>query len=130
MEDRSSNQIVISAQLEMLGLTCDVVSDGEEALAQLNSKDYDLILVDCHMPVMDGYETTREIRLNPRTKNVPIIAITANAYDSNRDLCLEVGMNDFLAKPYWVKDLQEKLQRYISIPSPVNVEKQYSFIEH
>lgn len=121
VEDDVNNQAVTQAQLRILGLTCEVAANGVEALEELASKGYDLILLDCNMPLMDGYETTRQIRLNPSTRTLPIIAVTAHAFTHDRSRCLAAGMDDFLAKPYWLEDLQAKLQRYIPVPKPLGV---------
>ncbi|MGA1264857.1 MAG: response regulator [Prochlorothrix sp.] len=102
VEDHIPNQAVIKAQLRILGFDCDTACNGLEGLQRLEAQDYDLILMDCKMPVMDGYEATRRIRQNPKTAHIPIIAITAYAFMSDRERCLALGMNDYLAKPYWV----------------------------
>lgn len=113
VEDHIPNQAVIKAQLRILGFDCDTACNGLEGLQRLEAQDYDLILMDCKMPVMDGYEATRRIRQNPKTAHIPIIAITAYAFMSDRERCLALGMNDYLAKPYWLDDLKVKLQAWI-----------------
>jgi signal transduction histidine kinase/DNA-binding response OmpR family regulator len=102
VEDNSVNQMVAVSLLKRLGLSADVAADGREAIAALELIPYDLVLMDCMMPVMDGYEATQEIR-DPSSKvldhAVPIVAMTANAMQGDRDHCLAAGMNDYIAKP-------------------------------
>jgi CheY-like chemotaxis protein len=92
-----------------------VVDDGQKAVEVYSEGDYDLILMDCQMPVMDGYEATRAIRnLEVGTgEHVPIIAVTANALAGDRERCLQVGMDDYLSKPIVVAQLYEMLDRYL-----------------
>src|SRR5690606_9875336 len=98
-EDNPVNQQVGQAMLQKLGLTVGFADNGEEALRLATTETFDLILMDCHMPVMDGYEASAAIRaLNP-TPRVPIVALTANVMEGNRERCLAAGMDDFLAKP-------------------------------
>ncbi len=113
-EDNPTNQIVIRRFLERLGHAIDITNNGVEALAQLARQTYDAVLMDCQMPVMDGYTTTKRIRsgelagVNPR---IPIIALTAYAMPSDREKCLAAGMDDYLAKPLRVAELIEALRR-------------------
>ena len=86
-------------QLEDAEVFVDLAENGEVALRMIGDNDYDLVLMDMQMPVMDGIEATRIIRANPRYESLPIIAMTANAMASDRELCLEAGMNDHIAKP-------------------------------
>ena len=116
IEDNEINQQVALGILEQLGLTADIANNGVEALARLKgtSKDacYDLLLMDCQMPEMDGYETSRQIRAANSAahfKNIPIIAMTANAMQGDREKCIQAGMNDYIAKPIDVDILIEKL---------------------
>jgi len=116
VEDNVTNQKVALGILRKLGYRSAIANHGEEALEQLSRKDFDLILMDCQMPVMDGYETTRQIRaglhgvLNPR---IPIVAMTANALVGDRELVLEAGMDDFLTKPVSQSRLQQTLERWL-----------------
>ena len=114
-EDNSTNRIVAIKMLEKLGHTADAVGNGSEAVESLKRIPYDLVLMDCQMPVMDGFDATRTIR-NPdsRVKNhaIPIIAITAHAMKGDRELCLEAGMNDYLSKPVNPRDLAAALERW------------------
>ena len=104
-EDNDINQVVIQNLLDQLKIKCTLVVDGEEALDYLNSNDaaeYNFILMDCQMPKLDGFETTRMIREDDKyhkVKNIPIIALTANAMKSDKEKCLRAGMNGYLAKP-------------------------------
>ena len=101
-EDAEANQKLLKLLLKKGGYRCDVVANGQEALAALDRQSYDLILMDCQMPVLDGYEATRRIRQREqegKAKRTVIIAITAAAMKGDRELCLEAGMDDYLTKP-------------------------------
>jgi PAS domain S-box-containing protein len=115
-EDDPVNREVALGILKKLGLCADAVSTGAEAITSLESFAYDLVLMDMRMPVMDGIEATRHIR-NPRSAvlncNVPIVAMTANAMESDRQLCLAVGMNDFVAKPASIAALRDTLKKWL-----------------
>jgi len=99
VEDNITNQAVARAVLEQLGLKIDVAANGEEALSALSLIKYDLVFMDCQMPVMDGYEASRAIRQNQKFKELPIIAMTANAMAGDREKCLQAGMSDYISKP-------------------------------
>ncbi len=109
VEDNSANQRVVSLLLARLGHTVDVASDGELGLQRLAARAYDAVLMDCQMPLLDGYETTRRIRsgtlpgIDPR---VPVIALTAYAREEDRARCLEAGMNAYVSKPIRLGELQ------------------------
>jgi CheY-like chemotaxis protein len=90
---------------------------GEEALKLLRQHDFDLVLMDCNMPLMDGYETTRQIRLDGRHGNLPVIALTANALPEERERCLHAGMSDYLSKPLRREELEAKLARWLPRPA-------------
>ncbi|MEO5971449.1 MAG: ATP-binding protein, partial [Bdellovibrionia bacterium] len=111
-DDNPINQRVVTIMLRKLGYRADSVFNGAEALVALKSLTYDLILMDCQMPEMDGYEATRQIRKSdsPRTQKVPVIALTANAIKGDREICLGVGMNDYLSKPLKLIELARVLQ--------------------
>jgi CheY-like chemotaxis protein/HPt (histidine-containing phosphotransfer) domain-containing protein len=102
--------------LKNLGLRADAVANGQEALKALEAIPYDLVLMDCQMPVMDGYEATRQIR-NPRSAvpnhAAPIIAMTANAVRGDREKCLQAGMNDYMAKPASLQTLADVLEKWL-----------------
>jgi CheY-like chemotaxis protein len=116
-EDNLVNQRVATAIIERrFGLDVDVVSNGCEALDALRAKDYDVVLMDCQMPEMDGYEATRQIRdpdSGVRNPDVYVIALTANAMKGDRETCLAAGMNDYVAKPVKPQELAKALRRSV-----------------
>lgn len=114
VEDNPVNQTVIEAMLRSLGFTVSVATDGAEAVRSAESLIFEAILMDCRLPIIDGYEATRQIRQLPGCVDVPIIALTANALQGDREACLEAGMNDYLAKPFKRLELQQILQRWVS----------------
>ncbi|MEX6679278.1 response regulator [Pseudomonas sp. W2Oct36] len=118
VEDNPVNRTVVEAMLRSLGLQVSVAADGLEAVNIASRERFALILMDCRLPVMDGYEATRRIRLLPGLTTLPIIALTANAQHGDRDICLQAGMNDYLAKPFKRTDLQQVLQRWLTIKPP------------
>ena len=118
VEDNPVNQTVIEAMLRSLGYQVSLVGDGAQAVCHAKRHSYAAILMDCRLPVMDGYEATRQIRCLPACADVPIIALTANALQGDREACLDAGMNDYLAKPFKRADLQHILQRWIG-PRPL-----------
>ncbi|MGQ7958225.1 response regulator [Pseudomonas sp. SP16.1] len=113
VEDNPVNQTVIEAMLRSLGYRVSLVGDGLQALQSVAQHDYAAILMDCRLPLMDGYEATRQIRQQARGQHLPIIALTANALQGDRETCLAAGMNDYLAKPFKRADLQRILQRWL-----------------
>ncbi len=118
-EDTAINQKVLLLQLKKLGYQADVVANGAEAVELLKKIAYDLILMDCYMPVMDGYEATRAIRgLTGQANKTTIIAVTANAMDDDRQKCFAAGMDDFLTKPIRVEDLAQKLAYWSDLIAP------------
>ena len=114
VEDNPVNQTVIEAMLRSLGYDVDVVSDGAEAVERVRERLYSAVLMDCRLPVLDGYGASRQIRQIPGRAELPIIALTANALLGDRDTCLDAGMNDYLAKPFKRADLQQVLLRWTS----------------
>lgn len=114
-EDNSVNQMVALAQLKKLGFSAQAVANGNEAVDAFSTGSFDLILMDCQMPEMDGFEATRKIReLEASTgKKIPIIALTANAMKEDEEKCLRYGMNDFVCKPVKQEQLLAKLERYL-----------------
>ncbi len=113
-EDNPVNQQVGLAMLAKLGIAVRVANDGEEAVKLAATEAFDLILMDCHMPVLDGYEASAAIRASEHAPRVPIVALTANVMEGNRERCLAAGMDDFLAKPYALEQLQSTLQRWMA----------------
>jgi CheY-like chemotaxis protein len=101
-EDNAVSQMVASMHLNKLGCTVDAVTNGGEALERLRTTDYDVVLMDCRMPEMDGFEATRRVRSpgsGVRNRLIPIIALTAGVTQDDRDRCISAGMDDYLAKP-------------------------------
>ncbi|CAI8948813.1 ATP-binding protein [Pseudomonas sp. YuFO20] len=113
VEDNPVNQTVIEAMLRSLGFTVSVAADGAQAVRSAESLIFEAILMDCRLPIIDGYEATRQIRELPGCTDLPIIALTANALQGDREACLSAGMNDYLAKPFKRTDLQQILQRWV-----------------
>ena len=114
VEDNPVNRTVVEAMLRSLGLQVSVAGDGAQAVSMASKEQFALILMDCRLPVMDGYEATRRIRELPGLDTLPIIALTANARHGDRDLCLQSGMNDYLAKPFKRADLEQLLARWLT----------------
>ncbi len=115
-EDNKINQEVASELLRAYGLSVDIANNGAEAVEMVKAKSYDLILMDIQMPVMDGYEATRTMRALLQGREVPILAMSANAFAEDRQRCVDVGMNDFVAKPVEPKQLFQALVRWIPEP--------------
>ena len=107
------NQKVAGKLLDNLGCRVDVAKNGREAVKRVNTSRYDLVLMDCQMPQMDGYQATAEIRnLATATKDLPIIAMTANAMEGDRERYLAGGMDDYTTKPVQIEALQTLLERW------------------
>ncbi|MCP4409336.1 MAG: response regulator, partial [Gammaproteobacteria bacterium] len=121
-EDNPVNQVVALEMLELMGCQVDLAENGQEALAALSQKDYDLVFMDCQMPEMDGFEATREIRRREQdtktNRPITIIALTANAMQGDRERCLAAGMDDFVSKPFALEQLRSVLQRWLQTPYP------------
>ncbi len=113
VEDNEINQQVVKEMLEEAGLVVDVAEHGRAALAKLAGATYDLVFMDMQMPVMDGVTATREIRKIDRLRDLPVVAMTANAMEQNRRQCIEAGMNAFLAKPIDPEQVWDTLRRWI-----------------
>ena len=123
VEDNPVNQKVAQAMLAKLGIPVEVANNGREAVEMVQVRDFDLVLMDCQMPVMDGYEATAAIRAMPggRGEHLPIIALTANAMQGDRQKCLEAGMDDFLSKPYGLAQLHATVLRWLSMAKTSSV---------
>jgi signal transduction histidine kinase/CheY-like chemotaxis protein len=113
VEDNPVNQLVAKGMLGKLGCEVVTAAHGGEALDQLEQRDFDLVLMDCNMPVMDGYEASRQIRRSGRWPQLPIVALTANAMSEERERCRAAGMNDYLAKPFRREELGALLDVWI-----------------
>jgi two-component system, sensor histidine kinase and response regulator len=118
VEDHKLNQELAQEILASVGVTVDIAAHGVHALAMLRQKEYDGVLMDCQMPVMDGYQATREIRNNPNWATLPVIAMTANAMVGDKEKCLAAGMNDFIAKPLDIDQLFLTLAQWIKPGKP------------
>lgn len=123
VEDNPVNRTVVEAILRSLGLQVSVASDGAQAVSMASRQKFALILMDCRLPVMDGYEATRRIREISGLESLPIIALTANARQGDRELCLQAGMNDYLTKPFKRADLQQVLQRWLTVKASATGDK-------
>jgi two-component system sensor histidine kinase/response regulator len=113
VEDNPINRLVASGIMKLDGIDIDTAENGQLALDRLASEAYDLVLMDVQMPVMDGLAATRALRASPAFAALPVIAMTANAFDSDRELCLEAGMNDYIAKPIEPQALRRKLAHWL-----------------
>ena len=114
VEDNVLNQKLIFLTLSKYGFQIDVANNGKEAVDRLGKKNYDIILMDLMMPVMDGLEATRVIRDKEKDsgkKNI-IIGLTANTYDADRDKCLENGMNEYMVKPFDIEKFDEIIREF------------------
>jgi CheY-like chemotaxis protein len=119
VEDNVINQMVTRKSLQKFGFELTIVNNGQEALDALSKASYHLILMDCEMPVMDGFEATRRIRSSGTPyQNIPIIAMTANAMSGDREQCLKAGMNDYVPKPFVVQDVIAIIQKVIRTQRP------------
>lgn len=112
-EDNQINQKVGRLILQRAGFVIDLVGDGNEALEAHRTKPYDLILMDCQMPTMDGFEASRQIRQLPHPQPV-IIAVTANALVGERERCLNAGMDDYLSKPFQAEQLVAVVKKWVA----------------
>jgi CheY-like chemotaxis protein len=114
VEDNPINQKVACLMLERIGHRVVVAANGKEAMAALQGNRFDVVLMDCQMPEMDGFEATRRIRAEEQAgRHLPIIAMTANAMLSDREQCLSAGMDDYLSKPVRLSDLASMLERWL-----------------
>jgi CheY-like chemotaxis protein len=123
VEDNPVNRTVVEAMLRSLGLRVSVAGDGAQAVSMVSKEKFALVLMDCRLPVMDGYEATRRIREMPGFESLPIVALTANARQGDKEICLQAGMNDYLAKPFKRTDLQQVLQRWLTAQASATGDK-------
>lgn len=127
VEDNRVNQLVASRMLAKLGCAVTIASSGEAAIENARQKEYDLVLMDCRLPGIDGYEAAAHIRADqelPARARVPIIALTASAYESDRRRCLDAGMDDHICKPVDMSALQEVLAKWVSPPHEAELRRQ------
>lgn len=119
VEDNTGNQLSTKAVLDHLGYKARLVGNGEEALEAAATGAFDLILMDCLMPIMDGYAATQRIRLAEagKQRRTPIIGVTACALEGDREKCLAAGMDDYCAKPMTVEAFKEVLARWLPTPA-------------
>jgi signal transduction histidine kinase/CheY-like chemotaxis protein len=120
VEDNHVNQLVAKGMLEKQKLEVIIAINGCQALERLEEQTPDLILMDCNMPVMDGYEASRRIRSDSRWQHLPIIALTANVLAAERSRCLDAGMNDYLAKPFRREELLALLEQWLPVDSSLS----------
>ena len=116
VEDNTTNQMVARGMLEKLGVKVELAADGQEAVEALEQINYDLVFMDCQMPVLDGFSATkkiRDLRSNVINHAIPVIAMTANAMQGDRERCMEVGMDDYIAKPVDPSKLKQALERWL-----------------
>lgn len=117
-EDDDINQKIASGIIEKLGYHVDVVANGKDAVKALEETLYDLVLMDCQMPEMDGYKATRAIRSHESRvmdHKIPVIAMTAYAMEGDRELCISAGMNDYISKPVSLKSLAEVIEKWLPL---------------
>ncbi len=125
VDDNKINQFVATEQVEQAGYNVDLANNGLEALQKVKARQYAAVLMDCQMPIMDGYTAVREIRLwEGESKHTPIIALTAHAMAGERDKVLAAGMDDYLSKPLRSHSLEKMLKRYVQIRSAVEAKAQ------
>ncbi|MGB5306689.1 MAG: response regulator, partial [Gammaproteobacteria bacterium] len=124
-EDSPVNQMVALSMLKRIGCQADAVVNGREAVAAVQENDYDIVLMDCQMPTMDGFEATSEIRRTEAAgpgRHIPVVAVTANAMESDRKKCFDAGMDDYISKPFTQGQLETVLEEWcessISIVNP------------
>ena len=123
VDDHDINRLVLKRQVAALGYAVETAKDGLEGLEKWQSGRYGLVLADCHMPVLDGYEMVKRMRDTERhmgRKHTPVIACTANALADEADKCFAVGMDDYLAKPLALRDVARKLAQWLPVASPVS----------
>lgn len=140
VDDNDINREVVLGMLEDSGLVIDIAQNGKEALAIAGDGHFDIILMDVQMPEMDGLEATRHLRANPRYQSTPIIALTANAMESDRQSSLAAGMNDHLSKPVSHRELTSVLERWLpaaraveampAVNTSVSTEQQQRLLRH
>jgi signal transduction histidine kinase/HPt (histidine-containing phosphotransfer) domain-containing protein/ActR/RegA family two-component response regulator len=114
-EDNPTSRMVTEALLKKLACEVDIALDGREALEKTKTHDYDIVFMDCYMPLMDGFQATQRIRRSPRTEDLPVVALTASVTEEDRARCLEAGMNDTVGKPVRISMLAKALERWVPV---------------
>ena len=121
-EDQAVNRKLIVHQLKRLGYAADVVENGAEAVDAMSRRRFTLVLMDCQMPLLDGFGATAAIRAQERgLRHTPIVALTAGAMVGERARCLEAGMDDYLSKPVAIEGLRETLERWLLTAAPAGL---------
>ncbi len=117
VEDNETNQIVASTMIENLGFVVEIAGNGVDAVNMMLEKEFDMVFMDCQMPELDGFAATRMIRNSGLENNrrVPIVAMTASALAGDREKCLDAGMNDYIAKPFRIHELEEVIRRWVEL---------------
>jgi CheY-like chemotaxis protein len=129
VDDNEINQLVVVEEVEQIGFEVDVAADGAQAVAKAKAGQYAIILMDCQMPVMDGYAATRAIRAWERSESgvrTPIVALTAHAIAGEREKVIDAGMDDYLSKPLRPNTLERMLERYAGAGDVANAEPSMS----
>ncbi len=115
-EDNPTNQEVVKGMLKALGCSVDIVPNGEEAVYAFSDRNYDMVFMDCQMPVLDGYQATEAIRKeerhHTRVVHTPIVALTAHALEGDKEKCLKAGMDDYMSKPFRVNEMKEMIRKW------------------
>ena len=114
-EDNPTSRMVTEALLKKLSCDVDIAIDGREALQKANDNDYDIVFMDCYMPLMDGFQATQRIRKSKENEELPIIALTASVTEEDRVRCLEAGMNDTIGKPVRISMIAKALERWVPV---------------
>ena len=112
IEDTENNRVLLTRRLRPRGYDIITADDAEKGLPLVEGERPDLVLMDVGLPGMNGWDATRQLKSNPATKHVPVIALTAHAMDGDRERCLAAGMNDYIAKPVTAQTLGAALQRF------------------
>ncbi|MFN3234584.1 MAG: ATP-binding protein [Gammaproteobacteria bacterium] len=131
VEDNPANQAIVLQQLKYLNCEADVANDGVEGFEKYENNDYGLILTDCNMPNMDGYELAQKIRTHEKgiDNRIPVVAFTANAYKEDLEKCYEAGMDDCIVKPVELEILKEKLDEWLSVSEESSGPEHRSIVE-
>jgi CheY-like chemotaxis protein/anti-sigma regulatory factor (Ser/Thr protein kinase) len=114
-EDNPTSRMVTEALLKKLSCEVDIAIDGREALKKIKDNDYDIVFMDCYMPLMDGFQATQRMRKAPANEELPIIALTASVTEEDRVRCLEAGMNDTIRKPVRISMIAKALERWVPV---------------